>query len=278
MKLLYCSIAFILLSGLRVSAQEKAAEKDSAKKHTTITIGPGGVSVSHKLDSVKKEEKPFEMHFFMLDLGINAMQDKTDYASSAAQAFLPADATPGKTATNSSLFDLRTGKSVNVNLWPCMAKFRIMKSKRQKIYISTGVGLQMYNYRFTKNISYKNDVAPHIIMDSVSFSKNKLGLTYLSVPLGLTFKTRLAEKAWLVYGGGITGGYLIGSWTKQISQERGKQKQHDQYNFADFNSCVTGEFGIEGYFRLYISYQLTALHETALAQHPFCIGIRFGGV
>ena len=81
-----------------------------------------------------------------------------------------------------------------------------------------------------------------------------------------------------MYGAGVTGGYRISSWTKQISSERGKVKNHDAFNFSDFNACLTGEIGIDGIFRIYASYQVTSLHESALDQRPFCIGLRFGGV
>ena len=117
-----------------------------------------------------------------------------------------------------------------------------------------------------------------VINDSVHFSKNKVALTYLSMPLMFNFKTKLAKKVWVVYGAGITAGYRIDSWTKQVSDEHGKEKNHDQFNFNNFNSCVTAEFGLEGYFRLYASYQLTALHEDVLDQHPYAIGVRFLGI
>ena len=136
----------------------------------------------------------------------------------------------------------------------------------------------MYNFRFSKDISYLNETTPTVIMDSVHFSKNKLAFSYLSVPLNIVFKTRLAEKTWLVYGAGVTGGYRISSWTKQKSEARGKQKNHDDFNMNDFNVCLTGEIGLDSYFRLFVSYQVTPLHETYLDQHPLCIGFRFGGI
>ena len=77
---------------------------------------------------------------------------------------------------------------------------------------------------------------------------------------------------------GVSGGYRLSSWTKQISDERGKQKNHDQFNFNDFNACLTAEVGIDNIFRLYASYQVTPLHENVLEQYPFSIGIRFGGI
>src|SRR5690606_27513586 len=102
--------------------------------------------------------------------------------------------------------------------------------------------------------------------------------TYLSMPFMLTAKSRLAENIWLVYGLGVSGGFRINSMQKQISDERGKQKNRDQFNFNNFNACLTGELGVDGYVRLFASYQLTPLHENALFHYPYSIGIRFFGI
>lgn len=279
MKLTYLLLAATLLSGTTFAQKKNdklvigtdgiRIEKDSEKKE--------GVFIDTDADknSEKKEEKKFSIEVAMVDIGINSLQDKTDYTTAAAQNFLQVPAG----MQNENLFTLRTGKSINVNVIPVMGKWRILKTDGQKIYLGLGVGLQMYNFRFNKNISYVNNSTPAVILeDSIGFTKNKLGLTYLTIPLMATFKTKLAEKAWLVYGVGVSAGYRIGSWTKQVSSARGKDKNHDPFNLNNFNTCVSGEIGLDGYFRLFASYQLTALHETALDQHPFSIGIRFGGI
>jgi hypothetical protein len=285
MKAVYCLMAVFLLS-IAAKAQDGKKEEvgihtyksnvdrdedTTRRKNKSIAIGTDGVHIG---DTGKFVEKPFEIEFTVVDVGINTLQDKTNYAGAAAQGFLN---TPDG-MKNDQLFSLRTGKSWNVNVWPVMFKVRLLKTSGQKLYVSSGVGLQMYNFRFNKDISYLNNTTPEVFKDSVQFSKNKLGITYLSIPLSLTAKTKIAKKTWLIYSAGLTGGYRISSLTKQESGARGKQKNHDAFNFNDFNACVTGEIGVSGLFRIYASYQLTALHETALDQHPFSIGLRFGGV
>lgn len=269
-------IQVIAALGLAVMSMPSLAQ-EKAKKKTIISIGSDAVKIT-KSDSVgdlvvEKEEKPFEIEVGMVEIGINALRDQTDYMSQEAKDFLRVDATQ----KNENLFTLENAKSINVNVYPILAKFRLLKTEKQKIYLSTGVGLQMYNFRFSKNIVYV-DSTPSITMSPVPFTKNKLGFTYLSVPLMATFKTKLAEKAWLVYGVGITGGYRIASWTKHVSGEEGKVKNHDKFNFNDFNSCLTAEIGLDNYFRLYASYQFTPMHENALVQNPYCIGFRIGGM
>ena len=273
MKLIY-SIAVLLLISLNALAQDTAPETDTAKKGKKyISLGSGGIKMGNKGDK-DSSDKVWDVQIGMVDLGINYLQDKTNYNDPAVKNFLHVS----DEMKNENLFSIREAKSINVNVYPFLLKYRPVKTANQRVYVSAGLGLQMYNFRFNKPITYINESTPMVVTDTFHFSKNKVGLTYLSIPLMLTMKTKLSKDIWLVYGAGITAGYRIASWTKQVSAEKGKQKDHDQYNFNNFNSCVTAELGLEGYFRLYASYQLTALHENILDQHPYCIGVRFLGI
>jgi hypothetical protein len=249
-------------------------KSDTAKGGGYISVGSGGIKVSSKrLDSLN-QTRPVKVHFLMLDLGFNALHDRTNYASPAAQQYLQV----GADRKNGNLFSLRQGKSINVNIWPVLFDIRLMKSRSQKISLYTGAGLQLYNFKFSKDISYLNQTSPMVIEDSVQFSKNKLAFAYVSIPLMLNFKTRLGGNFWVTYGLGVIGGYCFDSWTKQISDERGKQKNHDQFNFQKFNLNLSGEIGINGYIRFYGTYQVTNMYQNSLVQNPYCIGIRFFGI
>ncbi len=264
-------LAAILLLNMNATAQDK--DNDKPKHTKTLSVGSNGITVEK--DEVKTKESKITLKFGAVDLGLNSLQDKTDYNSAAAKAFLNV---PDK-FRNESLFDLRTGKSWNVNVWPVLLGWTPLCNDKQQIVIGTGVGIQMYNFRFNKNITYINEVTPEVYIDTVrSFTKNKLTVSYLSIPLMLNFKTKAGSKTWIVYGVGVTGGYRIASRNKQVTLEDGKQKNNNKYNLNDFNACVTAEFGLDDYFRLFASYQLTPLHENALVQHPLSIGIRFGGI
>src|ERR1043165_5393507 len=100
MKLIYCLMAATLLS-LTASAQDKGDSNDAgkARKRKSLVIstdngikietfdstGKEGMHVN--LDSLKKhQENPFEFEFAAIDLGINTLDDKTNYASSDARA------------------------------------------------------------------------------------------------------------------------------------------------------------------------------------------------
>ncbi len=271
-KLLICLVVTTL--GYTSTSYSQDSKEKSKDNSVTISLTPGELSITKGKED-KKKESDVTMKFGVIDLGINSIRDNSDYSTAAAQAFLQV---PDE-IRNDNLFNLRTGKSWNVNIWPVLGSWKAVDGKKQKVVLGTGVGLQMYNFRFSKPVTYVNEVNPEVYLDSTrNITKNKLGLTYLSVPIMLNFKTKASKKLWVVYGVGITGGYRISSWMKQVSTQDGKQKNHDKFNLSDFNSCLTAEFGLDGYFRLFASYQITPLHESVLDQRPLSIGVRFGGI
>lgn len=258
----------------------ETTDSDSAKtkKHTSISIGTGGIKVTRSGDSTaqKAEKSRFFVQYGMLDLGFLNVKDETNYASAETQAFL---SNVPAARRNGSLFSLRESKSINVTIYPVLLKYKVVNNPKQKLYLSTGLALQVYNFRYNKPIIYSNETRPEIWMnDSINFQKNKLAVTYLTIPLMLTSKTKLAKGVTLVYGAGISAGYRISSWTKQKSEGRGKEKNHDPFNLENFNTSVQAEFGLDGIFRLYASYQLNQLFQNSLVQYPYSIGVRFLGI
>ncbi len=242
------------------------------KKGYTLSVGSSdGLVVVRKGKSDSTKKSALKLQWGMLDLGFNRIHDQSTYG-----LYTPVGIQP-----TASTFKLREGKSINVNVWILNARLRLAETKRQRLYLTSGLGLQMYNFRFESGQMYKSDpVRFESIPSELTVQKNKLGLTYAAVPLGLLAKTRVGDK-WLVYGVGVTGGYRIASWTKLKTAERGKEKNHDPFNFADFNACVTAEVGLDNFLRLYGSYQLTSLQKADgfnLDQHPFAIGVRFLGL
>ena len=142
MKWTYFLLMAVLISSSAFAQDEDVAKDDDKERHS-VSISNKGIDI----DSKNKEEKVLEANFAMLDLGFNMLMDNTNYSSTAARNFLNVDAS----MQNEDLFNLRTGKSINVNIYPAMLQYRLLKTKGQKVYLSTGVGLQMYNFRFDKD-------------------------------------------------------------------------------------------------------------------------------
>lgn len=253
-------------------------DSTKGKTHpTTLSLGAKGFRLTRESKAKNREEMEeedeqgdFETHWGIFDLGINTIQDNTNYNSPAVKTFLNVPSN----RQNSSLFNLRQGKSINVNIYPWMETLYALKTKHQQINISIGLGFQLYNFRYENPITYTRN-PNSVILDTVSFKKDKLAFDYLNAPLMFTFKTKLNKKEWLVYGVGITAGYSIATWTKQESGPRGKVKVHDDFDFSNFNSCFTAEFGVTG-IRFYGAYQLTNMYNnSAFNMHPITFGIRF---
>lgn len=284
MKRTLCATAAIagLLYANTMMAQDNTEETKKKKSHS-IHISNNGISMETsdtntkaKAGKVEKKDSEkagkFKTSFAMFDIGVNMLNDNTDYTDPSVINYLNVPAN----RRNESLFDLRPSKSINVNITPIGVKFLAVKTKNQRLYLSTGLGLQIYNFRFEENISYRK--SPNsITIDNIDFSKNKLAVSYVNIPLMLTGKTRMHKNTWLVYGAGLTAGYRMTTVNKQISDERGKIKTRGNFDLADFNTCLTGEFGVEGVLRFFASYQLTSLYENGINQRPICVGLRFGG-
>ncbi len=131
--------------------------------YTGVITDPPG---NHASDDKDKEEGDFDTHWGIFDLGINTISDNTNYNSTAVKNFLNVPAN----RQNASLFNLRQGKSINVNIYPFMETIYALKRKNQKINVSTGIGLQLYNFRYESPVIYTRN--PNTVtLDSVSFKK-----------------------------------------------------------------------------------------------------------
>ena len=282
------AIIAIFVTGNALAQSPTDSTSKNAKEKKELVISNHGIFIKHSVDSTgkkkvhemdKTEDKRFSSTLG-LDLGFNMLGDNSNYNDPDVKNYLKVPAAQ----QNSHLFDLRQSKSINVNI-NCYESFRLLKTPGQQIYLSSGLGLQLYNFRYENNISYLKGKGG-VVEDTINFTKNKLGMDYLNVPLLFTFKTRIYQNeknhkhdGWLVYGAGITGGFGISDWTKQKSSALGKVKVHDDFAFAGFNSCLTGEIGLDDVIRFYASYQLTNMYSgVGLVMHPFCIGFKISGI
>lgn len=241
--------------------------------------GDGWDIIISTTDGIKVTKEPYEfkrltISSFMMDIGLNGLHDQTRYNSSEAAQFMRVD----DNIRNANFMNIKTWSSRNFNMWPVIINLNTVKSRNQKLLISSGIGFQWYNYKFSNSVDLIGGTDPHIIESDLHFSKNKLGITYLSVPLLITGQSRISSNYWLTYGVGVIGGYKVVSWTNQNSAESGKIKERDPYNMEPFQWSVTGEIGVKGILRLYATYQMTNIWKSGLHQQPFAMGIRIFGI
>jgi hypothetical protein len=222
-----------------------------------------------KFERVKeiKKLKNVSTNWFSFDLGYANFQDKSPQLLYTQIVQLPNFVTPDN-------LKLINGKSSNFNLWIVQQKVSLYKNKLNLKY---GVGFEMFNFRLEQPVSFRNDLPNKMILDNVSFSKNKLFAKYLTVPFQLNFKSDPKSNKSFYMSAGMSAGYLVDARNKQKSSERGKQKFDGNFNLNNWRFATIGELGIGG-IRLYGSYGLTNLFEKGFSRiefHPYTIGLRF---
>ncbi len=211
-------------------------------------------------------------NWWIMDLGFANVRDNTDYTIAQAGTYLKTFRTQdGK--PNQNAYQLNTGKSSNLNIWVFMQKRNLYK---HILNLKYGLGSEMYNYRYDSRISYRKDPQPFVFNDSISFTKNKLFLNYITVPLMLNINTNPSNHRSLNVSVGLSAGYLLQSRNKQISAERGKQKIKSDFNFEPWRIASIAEIGL-GPIRFYGSYSLNKLQKdiTKIDQSPYVVGVRF---
>ena len=175
---------------------------------------------------------------------------------------------------NSGSLKLDNRKSSNFNIWIVQQKLNVYK---HKINLKYGVGFEMFNFRFEQPVSFRNEPGKTLYMDDVNFTKNKLFVKYLTVPVQLNFQPNPYSRKGFYASIGLSAGYLIDARNKQISPERGKQKYDGNFELNNLRFATIGELGI-GSIRLYGSYgsiNIFDKNQSHFSFFPYALGLRF---
>lgn len=249
---------------------KKGGKKDGDEKSTSITMGRR---------NTQKANSTVSTNWFIVDIGFANYDDQTNYSNTGSYLVNR----PGTAGFDKGDFKLRTGKSINVNVWIVMQKLSLAKNY---VNLKYGLGLELNNYRFKTPLTFReNGVIPYsggmqtnnafIFEDSIGFSKNKLAADYLTVPLMLNFTTNPGRpKKGLSLSAGVSAGYLYSQRNKQKSDANGKQKNKGEYDLEKFKLSYIAELGL-GPVRLYGSYSPKSMFEHSLDIRPYTVGFRF---
>ncbi|MCK4664544.1 MAG: outer membrane beta-barrel protein [Bacteroidales bacterium] len=183
-----------------------------------------------------------------------------------------------KLPQNAGYLELNTGKSWGVNINILEQNFSIIKNH---LGIVTGLGLQINNYRFDKDITLVHD-STHISFyneDDKQFTKNKLTCAYLSIPLMIEVQIPGNSERNVHFAFGTVGGIKIGSHTKQIYTDNNKEfkdKVHKNFHLSKFRYGIIAKIGIED-ISLFGQYSFSTLFEKNEGPelYPFMLGISF---
>jgi len=226
-----------------------------------------------EINNTPKKLKNTETNWWIFDLGFANFVDKSPmlYWLAANPNSLPFYPGPVMSPEN---FTLNNKKSTNVNVWVVTQKINLYQ---HKINLKYGLGVEMFNFRFDKPISFREDIEKNVKFDVVSFTKNKLFVKYFTVPVQINFSPNPTNKKAFYASIGMSAGYLWNAKNKQISGERGKEKFRGNFNLNDWRIATIGELGV-GAVRLYGSFANTNLfnqNQSFIDMQPFAVGLRF---
>jgi hypothetical protein len=260
-------ICFALTSLAQTDSTEK--ESDTIRIGNMVIVKDGKSTDDSDTDEVtikrRRSYKPSNLstNWWIVDLGISQIHDNTNYAQAIANGYLPAGA-------NEDWFDLRNGKSINVNIWAFMQRLNIIK---HVVNLKYGMGIELNNYRYTENIRYNKTKNPLVNMDNIDFKKNKLAADYVTVPMMLNFNFTPNRRHGFGFSAGASVGYLYSSRQKTVSSEHGKQKEREDFDLRKWKVSYIGEVSL-GPVRLYGSYATQSMFKNALDHTPYNVGIR----
>ncbi len=254
-------IATVLLaSGLvGTSVKSFATEQDSVKRDRKTLV----IKFGSKSDTVRYDKNASKfisgLTFTRLDIGFSKLIDNGDFTLSPANDFL--DYKPSKTS-NVSFDVFQLGYRVNSNF---------------KFYLAGGFDWTLI--RLEKPITIqKNTTDLTYINEPILFSKNRFSSSYLHIPLNFELRSdedKKGKRFYTVLGPEVA--FLLSGKVKQISDERGKEKFKDDYNFQPFRYGASIRLGYGGtgvFAKYYFNDMFESAPQKGLRNMSF--GITFG--
>jgi Outer membrane protein beta-barrel domain len=263
-----------------------SAQSDTTgRQNDTIRIG--GITIIRKAGSKDREivhDREYRMrsrrsynpknvttNWSIFDFGFSNFSDKTNYGSLDAQQYAP--------GSNKTWFDLKNGKSRNVNFWFFMQRLNVIK---HVVNLKYGVMLELNNYHYKQPIRYNENPpailnAPIVSLDGTAdrkYEKNKLAADYLTVPLMVNFNFTPKRKQGFGFSAGVSVGYLYSARQKTITSDEGKEKAKDDFDLEKWKLSYVGEISL-GPVRFYGSYAFNSMYERGLDITPYNFGFRF---
>lgn len=261
MKTLNLTLAF-LLAALISQAQYDTTKIDLGKskvfiitekgsdKSDTIRVNVDNVDFDG-IDSLDEDfddecENKFNSHWGGIGLGLNSfMNESGGMGPLAADDYLTLD----------------QGKSWGVSLNLIETNITLYK---QYIGLSTGLGMEFNNYRFSKNYIFTNDSASlYAYYDSTtSYQKNKLVVPWVTMPFIVEFKIPVSDKN-INIGFGVLGAVRLGGHTKMVYDYKGndiKDKQRGDFHMNWYRYGLTGQIGY-GSVGIFVNYSLSTLFK-----------------
>jgi len=173
-------------------------------------------------------------------------------------------------------WELDYAKSISVSFNPIEKKIPLYKNY---IGINTGLGFEFNNYAFKNDVtlSVTPDTVINMLDSVVNYDKNKLKVSYLTIPLMLEFNTSKYREKSVHLAVGLIGGVRLSSKWKykhETEEETVKNKVKSQYHINAFKYSAAVRVGYGG-FTLFANYGLSSMFEKGKGPelYPFNAGL-----
>lgn len=265
MKRLIYTLGIVFFSTAAIAQEEIEKNQDTTRinlgKTTVLVINAGASDGEDTVIIEKVETRHNEAHWAGVDFGFNVITDGSFGQSFPGEGYLAND--------------IARSQVWNINFLE--HKFRIVK---EYVGLTTGLGLNFTQIGFDNNfvISDIGDSLVAVQDTMISYKKNKLRATYLTVPLLLEFNTNKDNDKGFYLAAGVIGGYRIGSSYKRVYEVNGdkrKDKQKGGYNLNPFKLDLTARLGY-GDFGAFVTYSLVPVFEsgaTVNKAYPLTAGL-----
>ncbi|MDX9728111.1 MAG: outer membrane beta-barrel protein [Bacteroidales bacterium] len=172
--------------------------------------------------------------------------------------------------------DLNTAKSTSFNI----VSPPVSLGFTRHFGLVTALGVNFNNYRFDGNNTIVVDgegiVTPSYPEDPIRFDKSKLATVYGILPVMLEVQIPVSHGSTINLGAGVTGAVKLGSHTKVVYHNDGKQKDknRDDFNLNALRYGVTARAGYE-MVQVYGTCWLSPMFEKGKGPvlYPFEIGL-----
>ena len=249
-------------NGPRVNVERVTPEKEMSEDKITVSNN----YYSNRQDDLEYRSYPsrfrFRPHWSGIEFGFN------NYLSADYEFTLPDEY---------NFMNLNTGKSFNVNI--NFAQLGIGITRR--FGLVTGMGLQFNDYVFEGNNNIMKTANGEIVeynagADGLFLDKSKLSTAYFVMPLLLELQVPVQRHSSINIAAGMIGGAKIGSRTKMIYNDNGKQKikEKNDYSLNLLRYGPTIRLGYEC-FQIYATCYMNGLFKDQKGPELYPIQIGF---
>lgn len=234
---------------------------------TRISIGKHKITIDDhgNVKYNKCKTSKFDGHWAGIDLGVNGYLTK-DWDLNIPPEY--------------NFLDIKQEKSWTLSVNPFEQNFNLA---RNHLGLITGIGLQWINYRFDDNIFISGDSATIYGFQDISrnYNRSKLTICYVNIPILLEYQTNRHMKANSFHlTGGMVFGLRLGSHSKMVYEDGGKQKfkTRDDFHLNPFKLDATVRIGW-GWINLFGTYSINTLFRDNKGPelYPFTAGITLVG-